>query len=164
MATQTQTLEDLYIHELKDAFSAEQQILKALPKMEKAASHERLQQAFREHREITQEQVRRLESIMESLEASPRGQKCKGIEGIIEEGEEIMNESNGEARDAALIASAQRVEHYEIALYGTLRTFANQLGREEDARLLQQTLEEEGEADHELTELAESRINREAMD
>ena len=165
MTTKTQNLqdlEDLYLHELQDAFSAEQQILKALPKMEKAANHEELQEAFRQHRQVTEEQVRRLEQIMKSLDAKPGGTKCKGIQGIIEEGEEMMKESDGDARDAALISAAQRVEHYEIALYGTLRTFAKELGRNEDARILQQTLDEEGTADNELTRIAESRVNREA--
>jgi len=161
MGTQT-TLQELYIHELKDAFSAEKQILKALPKMEKASGHKELQDAFRQHREVTEEHVRRLESILETLDVKPGGKKCKGMEGIIEEGEEMMKEAEGDTRDAALISAAQRVEHYEIAAYGTLRTFASQLGREEDARILQMTLDEEGTADHELSRLAESRINREA--
>jgi len=159
----TESLQDLYVSELKDALSAEQQILNALPKMEKASGQEQLQKAFRTHREITEEHVRRLESIMESLDEKPKGKKCKGIEGIIDEGEELMKEANGDARDAALIAAAQRVEHYEIALYGALRTFANQLGRPDDARLLQQTLDEEGKADQELTRIAESRVNQDAM-
>lgn len=162
MATETRNLQDLYVHELQDAFSAERQILKALPKMEKAAHDEELQKAFRQHREVTEEQVRRLEQIMSSLDQKPGGTKCKGMEGILEEGEEMMKESDGDARDAALISAAQRVEHYEIALYGTLRTYAKELGRNEDARILQQTLDEEGTADNELTRIAESRANREA--
>jgi ferritin-like metal-binding protein YciE len=163
MANHTENLRDLYVHELKDAFSAEQQILQALPKMEEASDHEELQNAFRQHRAQTEEHVRRLESIMDALDTQPRGKKCKGIEGIIEEGEEMTKGSNGQARDAALISAAQRVEHYEIALYGVLRTFAEQLGRSEDARLLQKTLDEEGSADKELSRIAESRVNREAM-
>jgi ferritin-like metal-binding protein YciE len=159
----TESLQDLYLAELKDAFSAEKQILKALPKMEKASSHEQLQNAFREHREVTEEHVRRLESIMESLDVKPRGKKCKGMEGIIEEGEEMMKESDGEARDAALITAAQRVEHYEMAVYGALRTFANQLGRPDDARLLQQTLDEEGKADHAVTRIAVAGVTPKAM-
>lgn len=159
----TDSLQELYIHELKDAFSAEQQILKALPKMEKEASHAELQNAFRRHREVTEEHVRRLEQIMETFNEKPKGKKCKGIEGIIEEGEDMMKASNGEAKDAALISAAQRVEHYEMAMYGTLRTFANQLGRNDDATLLQRTLDEEGQADKLLTQIAEARINQDAI-
>ena len=159
----TQSLQDLYVAELKDALSAEQQILNALPKMEKASSHQQLQKAFKTHRELTEEHVRRLETIIESLDESPKGKKCKGIAGIIDEGEELMKETQGDTRDAALITAAQRVEHYEIALYGTLRTFANQLGRQDDAKLLQQTLDEEGKADQELTRIAESRVNEGAI-
>jgi ferritin-like metal-binding protein YciE len=159
----TASLHDLYVSELKDALSAEQQILNALPRMEKASSHEQLQKAFRKHREVTEEHVSRLETIMESLDEKARGKKCKGIAGILDEGEELMNDVDGDARDAALIAAAQRVEHYEIALYGALRAFANQLGRPDDARLLQKTLDEEGKADKELTRIAESRVNQDAM-
>lgn len=159
----TQSLQDLYVAELKDALSAEQQILNALPKMEKASSHQQLQKAFKTHREVTEEHVRRLENIIESLDESPKGKKCKGIAGIIDEGEELMKDTKGDTRDAALITAAQRVEHYEMAVYGTLRTFANQLGRQDDAKLLQQTLDEEGRADQELTRIAESRVNEEAM-
>jgi ferritin-like metal-binding protein YciE len=159
----TESLQDLYITELKDAFSAEQQILKALPKMEKEASDAELQNAFREHRQVTEEHVRRLEQIMERYNEKPKGKKCKGIEGIIEEGEEMMKQSSGEAKDAALISVAQRVEHYEMAMYGALRTYANQLGRTEEATLLQRTLNEEGDADKHLTYIAESRVNQDAI-
>lgn len=159
----SQSLQDLYVAELKDALSAEQQILNALPKMEKASSHKQLQKAFKTHREITEEHVRRLESIMESLDEKPKGKKCKGIAGIIDEGEDLMKETDGGTRDAALITAAQRVEHYEMAVYGSLRTFANQLGRPDDAKLLQQTLDEEGNADKELTRIAESRVNEDAL-
>ncbi|MGH7503158.1 MAG: ferritin-like domain-containing protein [Longimicrobiales bacterium] len=158
-----ESLQDVYLDELKDAFSAEQQILAALPKMEKAAAHTELRDAFREHRELTDEHVRRLELIMESLNQTPKGKKCKGMAGIIAEGEDVLKETNGNARDAALISAAQRVEHYEIAMYGSLRTFANELGRTQDAALLQQTLDEEGEADKTLSKIAESAVNLDAI-
>ena len=158
-----ESLRELYLEELKDTYNAEQQILKALPKMEEAASHNELKQAFRQHRQQTEEQSRRLERIFDSLDEKPTGKKCKGIEGIIDEGDEMMKDAkDNDTRDAALIAAAQRVEHYEIAAYGTLRTYARQLGRDQDATLLQETLNEEGETDKRLTRLAESTINREA--
>jgi len=159
----TETLQDLYVEELKDAYSAEQQILKALPKLQEAATDQGLQSAFRNHVDATEEHVRRIERIMDKLDERPTGKKCKGIEGIIAEGEEILKKTNGIALDAALISAAQRVEHYEIAMYGALRTYAHQLGRPEDAELLQQTLDEEGDADKELTMIAESRVNRGAL-
>jgi ferritin-like metal-binding protein YciE len=159
----TETLQDLYIEELKDAYSAEQQILKALPKMQEAAADQGLQTAFRNHQDVTEEHVRRLERIMSELDERPGGKKCKGMEGIIAEGEEILKKTNGIALDAALISAAQRVEHYEMAMYGALRTYAHHLGRAEDADLLQQTLDEEGDADKELTMIAESRVNRGAV-
>ena len=158
-----ESLHDLYVEELKDLYSAEKQILRALPKMAKKASHEELRSAFQEHLEVTKEHVTRLETIFDELERSPRGKKCKGMEGLIEEGEEMMSEgANPDVLDAALIAAAQRVEHYEIAAYGTARTFAEQLGLREHSRLLQQTLDEEGETNKRLTEIAEQRVNREA--
>ena len=158
-----ESLHDLYVEELKDLYSAEKQILRALPKMAKKATHDQLRAAFEEHLEVTKEQVKRLETIFDELERSPRGKKCRGMEGLIEEGEEMMSEdANPDVLDAALIASAQRVEHYEIAAYGTARTYADQLGLADHSRLLQQTLDEEGETDKRLTKLAESRINREA--
>ena len=157
------TMEDLYINELKDLYSAEKQILKALPRMAKAASHPELRQAFQEHVAVTEEQVRRLETIFDELGKAPRGKKCKGMEGLIEEGKEIMEEvEDEELLDAGLIGAAQRVEHYEIAGYGTARTFARELGYEEHAKILQQTLDEEGETDHRLTAIAEGRVNRDA--
>jgi ferritin-like metal-binding protein YciE len=158
-----ESLHDLYVEELKDLYSAEKQILRALPKMAKKASHDQLRAAFEEHLEVTKEQVKRLETIFDELERSPRGKKCRGMEGLIEEGEEMMSEDAApDVLDAALIASAQRVEHYEIAAYGTARTYANQLGLSDHSRLLQQTLDEEGETDKRLSKLAESRINRDA--
>jgi len=158
------SLQKLYISELQDVFSAENQILKALPKMAKAASSPDLKAAFTEHLEQTKGQVERLETIFQGLERSPKGKKCKGMEGLIEEGKEMMEEdAEPTVLDAALIAAAQRVEHYEIAAYGTVRTYAQLLGREEDVTLLQETLDEEGETDKKLTELAESMINVEAI-
>jgi ferritin-like metal-binding protein YciE len=156
-------LQDLFANEIKDLYSAETQLVKALPKMAKAASSSELQEAFKEHLEQTKGHVERLEQICEELDLSPKGKKCKGMEGLIEEGSEIISEDGDEAtRDAALIAAAQRVEHYEIAGYGAARTFANHLGHQEAASLLQQTLDEEAETDKKLTQLAESAINQEA--
>jgi len=157
------TLHDLYVEELKDLYNAENQLLKALPKMAKAATSEDLRQAFTDHLEETKGQVVRLETIFKSLDASPKGKKCKAMEGLIEEGKEVLEEDMDESvKDAALIAAAQRVEHYEMAGYGCVRTFARLLGYDEQADLLQETLDEEGAADHKLTELAESVINIEA--
>ena len=157
------TLHDLYLHELKDLYGAEQQILKALPKMAEGASSPELKRAFENHLEQTRLQAQRLEQIFQQLGESAKASKCKGVEGIIGEGEDLMDEDAPPAVcDAALISSAQRVEHYEISAYGTARTFARRLGFEEQARLLQQTLTEEDETDKKLTSLAESYINEEA--
>jgi ferritin-like metal-binding protein YciE len=154
-------LQDLYVEELKDLYSAENQILKALPKMADAASDEQLRQAFEEHVEVTKEQVRRLETIFDELDRKPGGKHCKGMEGLIQEGSEFIGEdADPNVRDAALISAAQRVEHYEIAGYGTVRTYAKQLGLDNHARLLQQTLDEEGQTDERLTKLAEGRVNK----
>ncbi|HSJ24248.1 MAG TPA: ferritin-like domain-containing protein [Longimicrobiales bacterium] len=158
-----ENMQALYLHELKDIHSAEKQILEALPKMAKATNHEELRRAFSEHEKVTEEHVRRLESIFDDLGEKPGSDKCKGMEGLIEEGEEILKEdADPDVRDAALIAAAQRVEHYEIAAYGTARTYARQLGFDKHANLLQQTLDEEGATDRKLTKLAESGINRDA--
>jgi ferritin-like metal-binding protein YciE len=157
------TLHDLYLNELKDLYNCEQQILKALPKMAEAASSPDLRRAFQKHLDQTKTQAGRLEQIFQKLGQPAKGQKCKGIEGIIKEGENLMDEDAPPAvSDAALIASAQRVEHYEVAGYGTARSFARRLGFEDHARLLQETLTEEGETDRELTSLADSYINEEA--
>lgn len=156
------TLKDLYVGELKDLYSAEKQLVKALPKMAKAATDKQLQQAFRNHLKETEQHVARIEQICQALGVSPRGKKCVGMEGLIEEGNEMINEANPDALDAGLISKAQHVEHYEMAGYGTVRTYALQLGYEDQAQLLQQTLDEEGKADHLLTELAEAGINIEA--
>jgi ferritin-like metal-binding protein YciE len=159
-----ESMQDLYLHELKDMYSAEKQILQALPKMASKANHNELRKAFEEHQATTEEQVRRLETIFDELGKKPGGKKCKGMEGLIEEGEELLEEdADPDVRDAALIGAAQRVEHYEIAGYGTARTYARQLGFDRQAELLQRTLEEEGETDERLTRLAEGRINREAQ-
>jgi ferritin-like metal-binding protein YciE len=159
------SMKKLFVHELKDLYSAENQILEALPKMAKKASHPELKSAFEEHHRQTQEQVKRLEQIFDSLEFEPGGQKCKGMEGLIEEGEDAMEDAEeDDVRDAAMISAAQRVEHYEIAGYGTARTYARLLGDDRAAELLQQTLDEEGETDKKLTRLAESGVNRDAME
>ncbi len=153
-------LQDLYVDELKDLYSAEQQVLKALPKMAKAASSPELKNAFDRHLEQTREQVRRLEQIFDDLGKKPGGKKCIGMKGIIDEGQDLLKEKADPAvKDAGIISAAQRVEHYEMAGYGTVRTYARMLGHDDAARTLQQTLEEEGDTDHNLTRLAESTIN-----
>jgi ferritin-like metal-binding protein YciE len=158
-----QSLEDLHVNELKDLYNAENQLVKALPKMARAAHAPELRAAIEEHLEVTRGQVERLNRIFEGLGVSPRGKKCKAMEGLVEEGKEVMEEEGAPAvRDAALIAAAQRVEHYELAGYGCVRTYARLLGHEEAAELLQQTLAEEAEADEKLTQLAESVINLQA--
>jgi ferritin-like metal-binding protein YciE len=157
------SLQKLYIEELRDLYDAENQLVKALPKMAKGASHQELKQAFKDHLDQTKEHVERLEEIFKRLDEKPTGKTCKGMKGLIEEGAEMLEEDGDEAvLDAALIGAAQRVEHYEIAAYGTVRTFANMLGEQEAVELLQQTLDEEGETDKLLTELAESVVNVEA--
>ncbi len=142
------SLHSLFVDELKDLYSAENQLVKALPRMAKAASSPDLKAAFTEHLRVTKGQVERLEKIFKQIGASPRGKKCKAMEGLIEEGKEVIGEdAEAAVRDAALIGAAQRVEHYEMAGYGCVRTYARQLGYPEAAELLQQTLDEEGEAD-----------------
>jgi ferritin-like metal-binding protein YciE len=165
MAEATNPLEELLVDELKDLYSAENQIIKALPKMAKAASSPELKRAFERHLEETKKQVERLETIGEALEVRLTGKKCVGMEGLIEEGKELISEDLEEdALDAGLIGAAQKVEHYEIAAYGTARTHANMLGYGKAAKLLQQTLDEEGMTDKKLTQLAESIINVEAVE
>jgi len=161
----TKGFTDLFELELKDLYSAEKQLTKALPKMAKAATNEDLKQAFETHLEETEGQVERLEKIFKQLDISySRVEKCKAMEGLIEEGKEIIEEGlEPDVLDAALICAAQKVEHYEIAGYGCARTFAQQLGHEEVAALLQETLDEEGSTDKKLTELAESVVNPEAL-
>src|SRR5689334_11585109 len=142
------TLKDLYVHELKDLFSAEQQLIKALPKMAKAASNKELSAGFQAHLEQTKEHAQRLQQILSSNQATTRGPKCKGMEGLVAEGAEMIEEeADAEVKDAGLIAAAQRVEHYEIAGYGTARTYAELLGDQEGTNLLQTTLEEERQTD-----------------
>src|SRR5256886_3814346 len=157
------SLQELYVDELKDLYSAENQILKALPKMQKAASDKQLQRALAQHERVTRKHVQRLDRIFKDLGVSSRGKKCVGMEGLLKEGQELMKEKpDPDVLNAGLISKAQHVEHYEMAGYGTLRTYARQLGFENHAELLQQTLDEEGRTDHLLTELAESGINVEA--
>ncbi|MDB4890018.1 MAG: ferritin-like protein [Gemmatimonadetes bacterium] len=157
------SLNDLYVEELKDLYSAENQIIKALPKMIKAATNPELQQAFADHLEQTKGHVARLVQICEDLGVSPKGKKCSGMEGILEEGSEKMEEdADPSVLDAGLAAAAQHVEHYEIAGYGSVRTWAQQLGYGEHVTLLQQTLDEEKTADELLSRLAITELNIEA--
>ncbi|MCE9605865.1 MAG: ferritin-like domain-containing protein [Planctomycetia bacterium] len=159
---QLSTLRELYIDELKDLYSAENQLLKALPKMAKAATSEPLKRGFEKHLEETKGQVERLETIFEALGKSPKGKKCKAMEGLVEESKELLEEdAEPEVLDAGLIAAAQRVEHYEMAGYGCVRTYAQLLGETAAAKLLQATLDEEGKTDKALTQLAE-KINVDA--
>jgi len=157
-------LRDLYVHELRDLYNAEKQITKALPKMIKAANHDELRSAFEEHLEVTREQMSRLEQIFEAMGERSAGPKCKGMEGLIEENKEMMEEdAEPSVCDAALIVGAQKVEHYEIAGYGSVRTFAEMLGETQAVRMLERTLQEEEETDRRLTEIAKM-INEEAQD
>jgi ferritin-like metal-binding protein YciE len=157
------SLRELYVDELKDLYSAEKQILQALPKMVKKASNAKLKKALQDHLEVTQMQLERLDKVFEEIGKSPRGKKCKGMEGLLEEGKEMMQDDmEPDVMDAALIAAAQRVEHYEMAGYGTVRTYAQLLGETNQAKLLQKTLDEEGDADKLLSQLAASEINVEA--
>jgi ferritin-like metal-binding protein YciE len=150
-----QALKELYIDELKDIYSAESQLVKALPKMARAAISDDLRSGFEAHLEQTRGHVQRLEQIFKALDEKPTGKKCKGMEGLIAEGTEMMGEDfDDDTMDAGLISAAQRVEHYEIAAYGTVRTYAELLGEDEAAQLLEQTLEEEKETDQKLTDLA----------
>ena len=158
-------LQDLFVSDLRYIYHTEKQILKALPKMAKAASASELQKAFGEHLEQSKRHVERLEQIFNMFDLSVTGKKSKGIEGLIGEGEELISKGNkiaSQVMDAGLIATAQRVEHYEIAAYGTLRTYAKLLGHNEAAGLLQQTLDEEKKTDQRLTQIATKKINVEA--
>lgn len=157
------TLEDLFVDTLKDIYYAEKQILRALPKMAKAAESDELRQAFRKHLEQTQGHVERLDHVFETLGKPARGKTCEAMQGIIEEGKEVIDEYKGsDALDAGLISSAQAVEHYEITRYGTLKRWAEELGHGDAAKLLEQTLSEEKETDQLLTRLAEQRANQKA--
>ena len=156
-------LDTLLLHQLQDLYSAEEQIIAALPQMAEAASTTALKSAFRTHLSETQQQKKRLEQIFSLLGHEAQSESCEAMEGLISEGQEIMNlEGDPMVKDAALIAAAQRVEHYEMAGYGSARTFAQYLGQDEVARLLQETLDEEGATDHKLTDLAEQFINAKA--
>src|SRR5579864_8217770 len=162
MTMQKDSLRDLYIDELRDLYSAETQLVKALPKMAKASSNDQLRQGFEEHLRQTSEHVSRLEQIFDQLGEKPSGKKCVGMEGLVKEGSEIIKEDfSDEVKDAGIIGAAQRVEHYEIAAYGTARAFAELLGESEHVSLLEETLNEEKETDQKLTQLAEE-INSQA--
>ena len=158
-----ESLDDLLQDELRDMYDAEKQLTKALPKMAKNATSEELKQAFEEHLSQTEQHVERLEQAFEQLDIPARSKKCEGMKGLIAEGQEMMSEADDDAtRDAVMIASAQKIEHYEIASYGSARTWANQLGKSEVASLLEETLEEEKETDQRLTTIAESMVNPQA--
>ena len=160
-----ESLHELYLEKLRDLYSAEQQILKALPKVRKKVTHEELQEAMDTHIAQTEQQVQRLERIFEQLGESPKGKHCKGMEGLLAEASELMGEdADADVLDAGLIAAAQAVEHYEMAGYGTARTYAELLGFDDHSELLQQTLNEEAETDRILTEIAMTSVNIEAMD
>lgn len=162
---EAEALQKLYIDNLKDIYSAENQITKALPRMARRANSPELKAAFEAHLEETQGQIARLEQIFQQLGNSPRGKKCVGMEGLLEEGKEVMSEDmEPEVLDAALIGAAQKVEHYEIAAYGTARAYAELLGEDNAVDLLTQSLDEEAAADEKLTGLAENGINIEAME
>jgi ferritin-like metal-binding protein YciE len=161
--TATKSLQDLFVNLLKDVYYAEKQIMKALPKMAKKAESAELRQAFEHHLEETEGQIQRLEKVFELCGVKPAGKTCPAIKGIIEEGEEDMKDAkDADVRDAGMIADAQAVEHYEIARYGTMIAWANQLGMREAASLLKQTLDQEYGADQKLTKLAEGQLNRQA--
>ena len=157
------SLKKLYVEELRDLYSAETQLVKALPKMAKGASSDELKEAFESHLEQTKEHVERLDEIFGRLDEKPTGKTCKAMKGLIEEGSEMLAQEGDESViDAGLIGAAQRVEHYEIAAYGTVRTLADLLGEDEAVELLQQTLDEEGDTDKELSQLAKGIVNKEA--
>ena len=161
---QMDNLQELLIEEMKDIYNAEGQLLKALPRMAKKATNPKLKKAFETHTRETEGQIKRLEQAFEKLGEKARGKKCKAMEGIVEEGKEVMSEDmDDDVMDAALIGMAQKIEHYEIAGYGTARTFAHQLGYDRMASLLQETLDEEGNADKILTEVAEQVVNANAQ-
>ncbi len=158
------TLHKLYINELCDLYNAENQLLKALPKMAKGASSQELKNAFEKHLEQTETHVERLEQVFKELDEKPKGKICHGMKGLVEEGSEILGEEGEESvLDAGIIVAAQKVEHYEIAAYGSVRTFANLLGQNEAAELLQATLDEESETNELLNELAQGIVNPEAL-
>ena len=158
------TLEKLYIEELRDLYNAENQLLKALPKMAKGASSPELKDAFEKHLEQTKGHVQRLEELFEQRDENPKGKTCKAMKGLVEEGSEILKEEGEDSvLDAGMIVAAQKVEHYEIASYGSVRTFANLLGKDEEAKFLQSTFDEESETNEILNQLAEGIVNQEAL-
>jgi ferritin-like metal-binding protein YciE len=157
------SFDDLYVQQLRDLYSAETQLVEALPMMADAATHVELKRAFQDHLAVTKRQQQRLEQLFQRLGQDPGGHTCQAMKGLIKEGNEIIGaDADPAVRDAGLIAAAQRVEHYEMAGYGTVRTFAERLGRTDDARLLQETLDEEGDADKLLTQIAEQVVNVDA--
>lgn len=161
---QQEGLKHLFVDLLKDMYNAESQIMNALPKMEQAAKSQELKRAFKDHLDMTKSQRQRIEQVAKSLNVDPGGKQCKGMEGLIREGEEVMNMNvDQDALDAGLIQSAQKVEHYEIAGYGTLKAYAKRLGFDEAAQVFDRIAAEEGQTDHKLTQLAETSINRQAM-
>ena len=163
MPAKQKNLQDLFLIGLKDIYHAEKSLLRALRKMAKAAESEQLREAFETHRVETEAQVERLEQVFEIVGKRPQGKTCEAMQGILAEGEEVMDDfADSEALDAGLLAAAQAVEHYEISRYGTLRTWAEQLGMRDAVRLLEQTLQEEKKTDQLLTELAEAALNRKA--
>jgi len=157
-------IQKFFVHQLQDLYDAENQLIEALPKMAQACSSSKLRSAFEEHLRQTRNQVQRLEQIFQSMQEKPKGKKCKGMQGLIKEGEEVIKEDfEPEIRDAALICAAQKVEHYEISGYGSVRTFAELLGLNDAAELLQQTLDGEEATDQKLTQLAMESINKKAI-
>jgi ferritin-like metal-binding protein YciE len=164
MALEAKRLHEAFVEELKDLYSAESMLIDALPKMEKAASNDQLKQGFSKHHDETKKQRDRLDKIFDRMGTSPGNKTCHGMEGILKEGEMIMQKQmDNNVKDAALIAAAQKVEHYEIAMYGTMATWADFMGEDETARLLKETLEEEKRTDKKLTELAEKQVNKQAV-
>lgn len=162
-STEFNSLDDLFCDQLQDLYDAEQRLTKALPKMAEAAESSQLKQAFEHHLHETENQINRLERIFALMNKNAEAKTCEAMKGLISEGEEVINaKGDPDVKDAALIAAAQRVEHYEIAGYGSARTFAQRLGMQEAAQLLQETLDEEGATDHKLTDLAEQGINTKA--
>ena len=159
-----ESLKDLYLEQLRDIYDAENQLLEALPKMAAAAHHPPLRDGFQQHLRQTREHVARLERVIDGLGEKPQGQTCHGMKGLIKEGQEMIKaKGDPDVIDAGLIAAAQRVEHYEIAVYGTVRTYAEALGASEAVRLLEKTLQEEEETDDKLTDIAEGHVNAEAL-
>jgi ferritin-like metal-binding protein YciE len=163
MADKMKSLDDLFVESLQDLYDAEKQIVEALPKMIDKANSSELKQGFKDHLEMTHRQIDRIEQIFKEMKMPAKGKHCKGMEGLIKEGEEHIKENmSPEVRDAALIGAAQKIEHYEISGYGTARTYAHHLGHDNIAKMLDQTAQEEGQTDKKLTQLAESKINLKA--